>query len=117
MSKISIMLIVCIFIAFFSCSGEVKGSTLLHWAAQEGHIDVLSELLSLKNTRLNQLNKKDETALLLALQNEQSKAGALLVDNGASMDFTDSRGWNYLHWAAFNGSAGLVKKYIKNPEK
>ncbi|MBN2737034.1 MAG: ankyrin repeat domain-containing protein [Spirochaetales bacterium] len=115
MKKTGVLMAILLSILLFSCARESKGATLLHWAAQEGYVDVLSDLLEKPSLAVNQLNEKNETALLLALKNEKPKTAALLLDKGAALDFIDSRGWNYLHWAAFTGAADLAKGFSENP--
>ena len=95
------------------------GYTALHWAARNGHTDVVKLLVN-KGAKLDILNKDGNTALHLAARNGRIDVVKLLVDQvGAGLDLNalNSAGETALHLAVRNGRTDVVKLLVDKGAK
>jgi ankyrin repeat protein len=98
------------------------GRTPLHWAAQEGHKDVVRVLLASKanvNAKVNQsertiLVENGLTPLHLAVMAGKKDVAELLLANKADASAKDDVGRTPLHIAASSGSKTLIELLLAN---
>jgi ankyrin repeat protein len=83
-----------------------KGNTALMVAIQEPSPKVLQVLLGLDQTHVNQINRHDESALMLASLKGLEPAVRRLIERGADVNKT---GWTPLHYAATGGHVGIMR--------
>ncbi|MCX7897240.1 MAG: ankyrin repeat domain-containing protein [Rhodocyclaceae bacterium] len=83
---------------------DPQGSTLLHWAARHGNLELTRFLLA-QRANPNRRNRFGDTPLMLAALAGQLDVVRLLLDHRAKVDLG---GWNALHYAAFNGHAEIL---------
>lgn len=83
-----------------------KGNTALMVAIQEPSPKVLQVLLALDQTNVNQINRHDESALMLASLKGLEPAVRRLIERGADVNKT---GWTPLHYAATGGHVGIMR--------
>ena len=76
----------------------VRGSTLLHTAAYNGHADVVKELLR-RGSGVNQRNFTGETPLYSAILRGTPEVVRLLLDAGADLGISDNNGLTPLRLA------------------
>ncbi|XP_063960680.1 uncharacterized protein LOC135155490 [Lytechinus pictus] len=93
--------------------GEVTGQTALHIAAENGHIDITSYLIS-KGVEVNEEGKRGGTALHLAVQNGHLDVMKYLINQGADVNKGDTTGWTALHIAAEKGNLDVTKYLISH---
>ena len=101
--------------------------TPLHLAALNNHADVINFLMT-KGAKIEGISNKEIqkfapsnsaivmnniSPLLISSRKGHSNCFELLLDLGANLHETDVRGWNCLHFAAYNGHDDLVKKIIQ----
>jgi uncharacterized protein len=86
-------------------TADQDGNTLLMLAARGGHSPLVSYLVSRKAT-VNARNKFGDTALMAAGLKGHVEVAKVLVASGAQVN---TEGWTPLHYAAFEGSAPMVR--------
>lgn len=64
------------------------GSTTTMWAAKRGYIDILEDLILLK-ADINKTDSDNDTALMIAFNNNKDESVKILIDNGAMLDVRD----------------------------
>lgn len=107
---------------------EDYGEGRLHWAAYDGDIDLMEEILEKaeKNGKKREdvLNQKDEhgmTPLFWAIGTsiyaEDLGMIEFLLQNGADANAQNEDGMAPLHWAAFQGVTETVKVLLQNNAK
>ena len=69
-------------------ANEKDGSSLIHFAASEGHKEIIEKLIE-EGADLNVLNNQKKTALHLAVDQWKHDIVQLLVENGAKMNLMD----------------------------
>jgi hypothetical protein len=84
---------------------DVNRVTALHWAADEGHVEVLRVLMEDKDAK----DANGWTALHWAAFKGHVEAMRLLMESGADMDAKDADGWTALHCAANNGHVEVIR--------
>lgn len=84
------------------------GGTALHYAADGGHLDVVSFLLR-NGAEADARNAGDQTALLYAAYKGHEKIVELLIKQGAAFNYQDTRGRTPLHFAAREGRPEVVE--------
>ncbi|KAM9313225.1 cortactin-binding protein 2 [Gastrophryne carolinensis] len=92
--------------SFITSGGPVPladRSTLLHQAAAQGNVTLLSMLLNEEEQDLNHLHKDGYTALYSAAANGHTDCVKLLLTSGAQVDATVSNGFTALCAAAAQG--------------
>lgn len=77
-------------------------------AAREGNLAVLREL----RDKINSVDDRGFTPLILAVYNDKAEAVAFLLAEGADPDLADLSGNTALMGACFRGYAGSVEKLI-----
>ena len=82
--------------------GNNAGYTALHWAAYEGHVDVVKLLLK-HGADINRGNHNGTAALSLAAYSGQTDVVKLLLKHGADINFQDSYGRTALMNAVSSG--------------
>jgi ankyrin repeat protein len=83
------------------------GRIPLHYAAQNGYINEVELLIETAN--LDYRDKKDDTALHLALRNNRPKVAVLLINKkGTSINLADGEGLFPLHKAVQKGDDNIV---------
>lgn len=104
-------------------------STAWHYAAQNGHLDILELLLStvksasVSNTFdpvskvVGQKNVNGETPLMLACGSGREEAVTFLLSHGADVWATDSVGKTCLHYAAWGGNNACVRLVLSKAAK
>lgn len=74
--------------------------TTLHWAAQEGHTDIVKMLLETEGTDVNSQNCGGQTPLMSALAERQICYKEFLQHPGVEWSIRDAVEWTPLHFAA-----------------
>ena len=92
--------------------GVLAGFTALMIAAENGHADVVKELLE-KGANVNLENKQGFTALILAAQEGHTGVVTELLTKGADVNKTNKRKMTALMLAAFEGHTGTVTKLLE----
>ena len=83
-------------------SGSGYGDMPLHWAAMNGHKDMV-ELLLANNAGINATNFVGWTPLHYAAAGGQKEVVELLLTSNANVNAQNNGGETPLHWAARNG--------------
>ena len=87
------------------------GATPLHWAAAEGHPEVVTLLLA-SGADVNAQATNGVTPLKSAAHRGQVDTATLLLAHGADVDLTDKEGQTSLHNAAFRGHLAVVRLLV-----
>ncbi|KAL3479441.1 ankyrin repeat-containing domain protein [Aspergillus californicus] len=93
--------------ASVGCVDDV-GMTALHWAAYNGHVEIV-EILSGKKSWLAKVNSAKRTALHLAAMNSQFAVVELLLRKGISIEARCQSGLTALHYACLANSTEISK--------
>jgi hypothetical protein len=88
-----------------------NGSTPLHWAAWNGHIEIVRLLLQ-NGAEVNAKDRWDRTPLHFAAYHGHVDILHLLVENGADLEAQTNNGSRALHNAAFNGYLPFIEELI-----
>jgi ankyrin repeat protein len=88
-------------------AADNTGTTVLHWAAQGGQIDVARQLLA-KGASAKAANRYGVTPLQLAAINGDAAMARLLLTSGADVNATLPEGETVLMAAAKTGNADIV---------
>ena len=93
---------------------DENGSTPLHWAALEGHKDIV-ELLINRGAEVNATSEIGGwTPLHMAASKNHIQVVSFLIKKGADEDAKAIiGGWTPLHWAALEGHKDIVELLIK----
>ena len=90
------------------------GRTLLHYAAREGHLEVVKYLIN-KGSNINEKdNYGGRIPLHYAAMNEHLEVVKYLINKGANIDEKDNRGVTALHQAIYWGRLNVVKFLVRN---
>ena len=91
-------------------SNARNGETLLSYAAQSGHEDVVELLLSTNKINVDARNKRGRTPLSLAASSGHEPTVKLLLATGkVDIDSRDNNGWTPLSLAAYHGYESVVR--------
>ncbi|OQA91454.1 MAG: Ankyrin repeats (3 copies) [Elusimicrobia bacterium ADurb.Bin231] len=85
-----------------------EGVSLLHSAAETGHMAIASFLIE-KKININARDNSNQTPLLKAKNFDMIK---LLVENGANINAVDAKGMSCLHYASQRGKTDIVKYLV-----
>jgi hypothetical protein len=88
---------------------DADGDTALHWAAGNGHVEVLQVLVVELGADKEAKTANGQTALHWAVVNGHMEVMRVLVELGADKDAKDVDGCTPLHDAAFNGHVEAIK--------
>ena len=88
--------------------GRSDISVLLRVAANQGSIDVINNILTLRGVDVDSTGEDGETALHLAARNGSRQCMEALIDKGASINKRDTNGRSALHYAAWSSSVECV---------
>ena len=94
-------------------SKDENGAVPLHYAAENGHKDVVALLLANK-ADVNARADNGKTPLHFASQNGHKEVAALLLANKANVNAKADNGGTPLHYAALNGHKDLVALLLAN---
>ena len=89
-----------------------KGKTPLHFAAENGLLELAQTLLN-RNADVNSQDKHGSTPLLLASELGHPDVVQLLLDHNADLYLRDSDGDTPLHCAAFGGQLEVAQILLK----
>ncbi|KAF7523488.1 hypothetical protein G7054_g11743 [Neopestalotiopsis clavispora] len=98
---------------------DANGMTVLHWAARQGHMSIVS-LLAKANADIMALTKTGFTPLLLACDNRQDRTGVLLLEIATIERALESRnaiGLGLTRIAAQNDCIEVLTELIKYAKK
>jgi len=90
-----------------------RGSTALHFAAEEGYLAVVQMLLA-KHANVKKQNNGNVTPLHLAARNNHPAVIQLLLRNDADINAVDSKNLTPLHYAAVAGAVESGKLLVQN---
>jgi hypothetical protein len=88
-----------------------SGSTPLHYAAENGHVEI-ARLLLQNGAEVNVKNNRGNTPLHCAAYHGHIDILHLLVENGADLEAQDNYGSRALHRAAYNGHLPFIQELI-----
>lgn len=88
------------------------GTSPLHWAAQNNHVDTVEVLLRAGISR-DVRNKVERTPLHVAAQEGNVRIVSLLLQHGADVDCKDMLRMTPLHWACQNGHDDCVQILVQ----
>ena len=95
---------------------EKNGNTCLHFAAQGGHVEVVSKLLALgakeNQDYVNARNNSGTTPLMETCYNGHVNVVTYLVEHGANIHLQDKNGDTCLHCAAKKGHVEVVSNLL-----
>lgn len=74
------------------------GNTLLFWAAEEGHLDIMDALIA-KRAKLNAKDMANRTPLMLLIMNHHAKGALTLLEHKADIHAVDFQGNTALTFA------------------
>ena len=86
----------------------------MHYASQNGHLTVVSLLLSKSTEHLNIKDKRGRTPLHLAAEHGHQDMVSLLLGQGSEINDVDKNNWTPLCHAAKAGFQGVVKLLIES---
>lgn len=89
---------------------EVKRGPALLLAVHEKSVRSVRELLASPKLKVNAVNARGETALMVAALIGQSESVGLLIEKGATIN---PEGWTPLHYAASSGHLKVIKQLIE----
>lgn len=92
-------------------AAKKRGDTELHITAARGDSSAVSNLIR-RGTNLNAVNDNDQTALMLAIRQEQPATARMLIEQGAKLDVADEQGDTALHLAIRNGQRDIVQALL-----
>ncbi len=85
------------------------GDSGLYIALREPSLKVALALIRSPQTRLDQRNRSDETALMMAALKGHAELAQELIDRGADVN---KPGWTPLHYAATGGHVALIRMLL-----
>ena len=92
----------------FAAAEEGDCAGVLEWCSHHGHEP---------HSGLNCRNKFGRTPLMVSTDRNELGAAAILLDEGADVDLSDSHGWNALMLASRHGYAGMLALLLDNDAK
>lgn len=93
---------------------DVSGRPAICWAALEGHVAIIEELLKAPRIFVNAKDQQGSTALILAAQRGHAEAvDALIRAKGVDLNLDNNDGMTALMYAAQSGSLHIVQALVK----
>eukprot|EP00026_Physarum_polycephalum_P010281 Phypoly_transcript_10438.p1 GENE.Phypoly_transcript_10438~~Phypoly_transcript_10438.p1 ORF type:complete len:272 (+),score=50.72 Phypoly_transcript_10438:38-853(+) len=89
------------------------GESLLHWAAEGGHIGIIKLLLQQEGLNINTQDGELATPLHWSCQENHLECSTFLLSVGANIDSTNLSGETPLHLASLLGGLDCVKMLIE----
>ena len=89
------------------------GFSPLHWAAKEGHLTLVTQLIQ-RGARVNATNMGDDTPLHLAAAHGHLDIVRVLLKNKADINFVNEHGNTALHYACFWGYTGIAEELVSH---
>jgi len=100
-----------------NCGNTVNGYTPLIWAADEGYVEVVEELLKHPEIQVNQPDKDGYTALIWAADLNQPEIVKMLVQHkDIDVNATDVDGHTALIWATDKGNIEVVNHLLNHKD-
>lgn len=96
---------------------DTYGNTSAMRALKDNDIKTVKSIIEKEPTVLNIPNNDKETPLKIAFEKKQYDLAELLINNNASLDFTDKDGNTPLHYAVIQQNKHLVDLIIKKNPK
>eukprot|EP01125_Pyxidicula_operculata_P010091 TRINITY_DN3322_c0_g1_i1.p1 TRINITY_DN3322_c0_g1~~TRINITY_DN3322_c0_g1_i1.p1 ORF type:complete len:270 (-),score=36.73 TRINITY_DN3322_c0_g1_i1:183-992(-) len=90
-----------------------NGDNSLMWATRQGNVDAIRILIQKYALPLNHQNYEGETALHIAITNENIQIVECLIENGSNINLPNIRGETPLHVAAALGHNEIVKLLVR----
>lgn len=96
---------------------DSDGMTALHWAIKAENEVIAEMLIKTQNDVDTKDRKKQQSALLMALDSGLNKTVMALLGRGANANNKDSRQRTALHWAAIRRNGKIVSELLKGEDK
>ncbi len=90
---------------------EKNQYTPLHWAAANGHVEVMQYLIE-HGADISARDKNGTTPIHLAAENDQIEALKFLLDHGADVGARNDWQWTPLHYCAFHDAQDTARMLI-----
>ena len=95
---------------------DKNGDTCLHYAAEGGHVEIVTKLLALgakeKQDYVNARNNSGTTPLMRTCYHGHMNVATYLIKHGANIHLQDKNGDTCLHYAAERGHVEVVSKLL-----
>ena len=91
---------------------DERHCTPLHYAAKNGHLDMIRFLLE-KGADLAAADKHGWSVLQYAVRYSTPRTVETLIDLGAALGHVERKGWTCLHLAARNGQADIARLLLE----
>jgi len=98
-----------------NCTG-LDNWTPLHFAANEGHLEIIKLLLTQKDVRPNSVSKANRTPLHLACIRGHTSIARALQAAKCDLNIADHEGNTALHFASESGSTDIIIFLLKECE-
>lgn len=90
---------------------DKDATTLLHWSAERGDIEVIDRLIA-DGVSLDQPDGRARSPLMVAAEENQAEAVLRLLEAGANHNVRLTGGRTLLHWAAENGNLAALQMIV-----
>ena len=94
-------------------AADYNGNTALHYACEEGYVELVQYLLSLEDVSIDVASMMDWTPLHCAASKGRTEAIRLLAEKGCDMNLTARDGNTALHLAAMGGHLAAVQLLVE----
>ncbi|XP_011173491.1 transient receptor potential cation channel protein painless [Solenopsis invicta] len=106
------------FVEFLLCKGaeinrvnEMYNCAPIHFAAKSGHVDTLKILLAQPTINVD-LEVEQQSALHIAVENDNLKCADLLLEKGANINILNNKNLTALHLAVMKNQRDMVKMML-----